>query len=112
MGMVNFGKFFTTSGRENTLIDLLRVWGSHQQDAFGKIKEELTTLPSLVLYDTNKDRVVSADASSYGLGAVLLQKQEYNIWKPMAHASKTLNNTEQRYAQIEKEALASTWAST
>ncbi|UYV81835.1 hypothetical protein LAZ67_20002653, partial [Cordylochernes scorpioides] len=49
-------------------------------------------------------------SSSYGLGAVLKQEHEANEWRPVAFASRTLTKTEQGYAQIEKEALAITWA--
>ena len=45
----------------------------------------------------------------FGLGAVLLQKEE-SEWKPVAYASRSMTETERRYAQIEKEALAITWA--
>uniref|UniRef100_A0A1X7UPT1 Reverse transcriptase RNase H-like domain-containing protein n=1 Tax=Amphimedon queenslandica TaxID=400682 RepID=A0A1X7UPT1_AMPQE len=44
-----------------------------------------------------------------GLVAVLLQKHD-EVLKPVAFASRSLSNPETRYAQIEKEALASTWA--
>ena len=47
--------------------------------------------------------------SSYGLGAVLLQ-QTTSQWKPIAYASRSMSDTGRRYAQLEKEALASTWA--
>ena len=51
---------------------------------------------------------MSADASSFGLGAVLFQKDK-DDWKPVAYASRLMSKTERRYAQIEKEALAVTW---
>ena len=61
------------------------------------------------LYDPTVETKISADASSFGIGAVLLQKQQQK-WGPVAYASRTMTDTERRYAQIEKEALAATWA--
>ena len=48
---------------------------------------------------------ISLDASAYGLGAVLLQSSADDTWKPVAYASRFMSDTEQRYSQIEKEAL-------
>ena len=62
----------------------------------------------LTHYDPTAEVKVSADASSFGLGAVLLQKH-YNKWQPVAFASRIMTETESHYAQIEKEALAAVW---
>ena len=40
----------------------------------------------------------------------MTQKQSNGDWKPVVFISRALTSTEQRYAQIEKEALATTWA--
>ena len=41
---------------------------------------------------------------------VLLNKLPDHQWKPVVYASRSLTPTEQKYAQIEKEALGITWA--
>ena len=84
-------------------------WGPMQDQAFARVKEELSKETTLAHYDPAAPTKISADASSYGLGAVLLQ-QTTSQWKPIAYASRSMSDTERRYAQIEKEALASTWA--
>ena len=86
------------------------VWEEPQQKAFNQIKQMLTTSPVFALFDPSLETIVSADASSYGLGAVLLQRQPEGQLKPVAYISRSMTPTEQRYAQIEKEALALTWA--
>ena len=77
---------------------------------FAQLNESLTSAPVLALYNSNRETTLSADASSYGLGAVLLQKQPNGELRPVAYASRAMAGVEQQYAQIEKEALATTWA--
>ncbi|XP_063404228.1 uncharacterized protein K02A2.6-like [Mytilus trossulus] len=60
-----------------------------------------TNAPILSYYDPKQPLTLNVDASSKGLGAVLLQND-----KPIAYASRALTPTQQRYAQIEKETLA------
>ena len=85
------------------------TWTDTQEESFNKLKEEISSPRVLALYDPSASTKVSADASAYGLGAVLLQQQD-DKWRPVAFASRALSETELRYAQIEKEALALTWA--
>lgn len=60
--------------------------------------------------NVNYESTVLADASSYGLGVVLRQRQTDGSLKPVAYISRALSEAEQRYAQIEKEAQDATWA--
>ena len=85
------------------------TWDSAQATAFRQLQDLAESSPCLALFDTNKPIRISADASSYGLGAVLLQP-EGSVWRPVAFASRSLLPAEQKYAQIEKECLAITWA--
>ena len=117
MGMVNqMGKFSPNIAQmSKPLRDLLSIkrawlWGPEQDRAFNALKAELTKPTVLALYDSTAKSKVSADASSFGLGAVLLQKNKECEWKPVAYASRSLTETERNYAQIEKEALAVTWS--
>ena len=69
---------------------------------------KLTTPGILVHYNSDSDTKVSANASSHGLGAVLLQKVA-DQWHPVAYVSRSLSDTKSPYAQIEKEARAAMW---
>ena len=66
--------------------------------------------PTLAAYPTTRETTVSADASGYGVGVMLLQVHEDGERRPVCFASRSLTDTEKRYAVIEKVALASSWA--
>ena len=70
--------------------------------ALEKIKQTLSEPPVLRFFDSKEENVVlQCDASNFGLGACLMQKNQ-----PVQYASRSLTQTEQNYAQIEKEMLA------
>ncbi|UYV62687.1 K02A2.6-like [Cordylochernes scorpioides] len=115
-GMVNFSARFVPNLAEishplNKLLSKKEewIWGDDQDRAFDQIKKSLTSAQGLALYDPSLPITVSADASSFGLGAVIWQTKD-GLRQVIAYASRTLSETEKWYAQIEKEALAITWA--
>lgn len=63
----------------------------------------------LKYYDSGKPSKVQADASKDGMGAVLLQLHD-DEWHPVTFTSRSMTECEKRYAQIEKETLAITFA--
>ena len=80
-------------------------WLEQHSLTMNTIKKFLAESLVLRYYDINKPVTVQCDASQSGLEAVLLQDGQ-----PVCYASRTLTDSEFRYAQIEKEMLAITWA--
>ena len=109
LGMVNFIAKFAPGVSDVTapLRDLTKKnvefhWLEHHEKAFNNLKSKLTDRPAVLkYYDVKKPVTLQVDASQAGLGAVLYQEDG-----PVAYASKALNQTQQNYAQIEKELLA------
>ncbi|KMQ89942.1 hypothetical protein RF55_10358 [Lasius niger] len=79
-------------------------WNDQQERAFIELKDLLKSEAVPTHYDERKQLVISCDASPYGIGAVLLHR-ENNIEKPIAFWSRTLGKSERNYAHIDKEAL-------
>lgn len=108
LGLVNFLSKFIPNAADvlHPLNNLLRkdvtwTWTEDQEQAFNKIKTLICKASTLSYYDPKKDLTLENDASEYGLGSVLSQEG-----RPLAFASRSLSDTEKRYAQIEKEMLA------
>lgn len=73
------------------------------------MKTKISDQSTLGYYNPKDKTRVIADASSFGFGAVLLQFKN-NVPRVITYASKSLTDTERRYCQTEKEALALVWA--
>lgn len=80
-------------------------WSSQCDQAFKSLKNALLQTTCLCAYDPSKPLVLAADASDYGVGAVLSHIVN-GIERPIAFVSKTLTPAQKNYSQIEKEALA------
>ena len=88
------------------------LWAQPHDEAFAQAKKMLTTSPILAYFDTTKETRLHTDASTLGIGFVLLQKSTdgSNEWKTVQAGSRFLTDAESRYAVIELECLAVAWA--
>lgn len=85
-------------------------WSHDQEKSFHKVKTIFENTPVLAVYDVNLETIVTTDASKVGVGATLSQIQTDGSRRLVAAASRSLTETEQRYAAIEKEGLGVCWA--
>ena len=81
-------------------------WDASCDQAFQSIKKILVSPIALAHDDPSLPLILAADASATGIGAVLYHRYPDGREKAIAHTSKTLTQTEQKYSQIEKEGLA------
>ena len=110
LGAINYLQTFVPHLSSNTepLRALLKkencfTWDENTNTCFQKIKSQLqkALLRPLRFYDQTKPVTLQCDASLKGLGACIIQDRQ-----PIAFASKSLMDTETRYANIERELLA------
>jgi hypothetical protein len=85
------------------------VWGDPQKKAFVSLKQHLTSSPVLKLPDMTKQYTLRTDASDTGVGAVLMQEHDGELF-PVAFTSKKLSQPERAYSTMERECLALVWA--
>lgn len=84
------------------------TWTSECERALKRIKELFSMSPVLQLPNLNQSFTVQTDASSAGIGAVLLQENG-GVLHPVCYASRKLLDRETRYSTIERECLAIVW---
>jgi len=114
LGMLNFLASFIPNRATITapLRNLLKSdvpwhWEAEQKQAMSRIKEVLTSTPTLKLFDSSVPVTIQSDTSAYGIGACLMQNGH-----PVAYVSRSLSDTESMYAVLEKELLAILFAAT
>ncbi|XP_003741883.2 uncharacterized protein K02A2.6-like, partial [Galendromus occidentalis] len=117
LGLVTFYSNFIPDMKriKEPLTPLLRknvkfVWTERCEEAFEQAKKILQSDLALTHYDPQLPLEVSADASQSGVGGVLLHTFPDGSKKAIMHVNKVLTETEKRYGQIEKEALALVFA--
>ncbi|XP_058816573.1 uncharacterized protein K02A2.6-like [Topomyia yanbarensis] len=86
-------------------------WSKAEEDEFLYLKfEALKSIARLGYFHPNHVTELYVDASPIGLGAVLIQFDEEEKPRIISCASKALSDTEKKYPQTQKEALAMVWA--
>lgn len=116
LGLINYlGRFIPNlADKTYSLRQLLRKdskfgWSDTLEDDFQNLKLAIADIKSLAYFDVKRPTRLIADASPVALGAVLIQFKD-EVPYPIAYAHKSLTETEKRYCQTEKEALALVWA--
>ena len=120
LGMANYSSKYirnfatiTAPLRELTKKNVRFEWSATHDAAFETLKQALTSAPCMSYFDKPKDTYVTVDASPVGISAILSQKSLHgnsDHQQTIAYASRALTETEKRYSQTEKEALAIVWA--
>ena len=82
------------------------VWSPECEQAFRSLKEALGSSSVLQSPDFHRTFILQTDASNRGVGAVLSQRDDEGVERPVAFYSKKLLPREERYSTIEKECLA------
>ena len=115
LGMAQFSAQFipnyseiSTPLRKLTRKSVQWKWEQDEKAAFDTLKMSLSIVPALGYYETGRETKLIVESGPHGLGLVLMQKKNRG-WQPIFNASRSLTEVEQRYSQLEHEALAIRW---
>ncbi|XP_059611718.1 uncharacterized protein K02A2.6-like [Phlebotomus argentipes] len=117
LGAVQFwGRFIKGASKIRAPMDRLLKkgvpwkWSTKCRAAFRRFKTILKSELLLTHYDPRLPIYIASDASSYAIGAVAYHEMPDGSLKAFYHVSRRLTDAEQRYSQIEKEALGIVFA--
>lgn len=83
------------------------VWGIEQQRAFDTLRDALISAPVLAHFDLDRETVIQTDASHYGWGVIISQKNpEDGLHRPISIESGKFKDAELNATTTEKEFLA------
>ncbi|GAA5879222.1 hypothetical protein JCM16303_003124 [Sporobolomyces ruberrimus] len=119
LGLVQYLRKFIKSLAKQTAIltpltrkgmgDITTLWGAKEERAFRAIKTEVTSLPILhsIDHSENGEKIwLMTDASKVGVGAVLLQGNDWKTAMPCGFYSRQFIAAEKNYPVHEQELLA------
>lgn len=82
------------------------VWTEDCQQSFERLRHLLCTAPILAPFNPQAPIELMTDASNYGVGAILSQRNEHNVPQVIAYASALMNAAQRNYGTTHKELLA------
>ena len=87
--------------------DTVFTFGHSQEKAYNELKEKLCSDPTLKLYNPEAYTELHTDASKFGYGAILMQKDSNdNMLHPIYYLSYKTSTAEQNYSSYDLEVLA------
>ncbi|CAJ0855292.1 5483_t:CDS:1, partial [Entrophospora sp. SA101] len=91
--------------RASPLTELLRKgeefnWTNRHQQAFEDLRQQLTTEPILIYPDWENPFILSTDASTFAVGAILSQLDKRGNERVIVYASRQLKPAERNYAAL------------
>ena len=85
-------------------------WREKEEEAWTKLKNELTSEQVMAFPDVSKPYRLYTDSSCYSIGGILTQVDEKGLERPIHYFSKALKQGQIRWATVEKEAYAVVYA--
>ena len=106
LGFVGFYRKFIANfakiARPLTDLKTKFEWNREAEMSYNKLKKLIQTAPMLLAPDETKPFWLNTDASDFAIGAVLSQKDDEDVLRPLAFYSSKLKGAEIRYPTHEK----------